>query len=188
MGSSWRDRLSFVTPQLITIEMEPVTVFSWVCSSLASASKPSLSFTREDKQDYLVQFSYSVLPLWPLGHAGFPVHHQLPEPTQTHVHPVCVAIQPSHPLPSPSPPAFNLSQHQGLFQWVGSSHQVAKVMEFQLQHQSFQRISGGRVGQQWPAAGSEALSSAVRAWNLLKEVTIIFITSTIVWPPWWLRR
>ena len=63
---------------------------------------------------------------------GFPVHHQLPEFAQTHVHWVNNAIQPSHPLSSPSPPAFNLSQHQGLFQWVGSSHQVAKVLEFQL--------------------------------------------------------
>ena len=71
---------------------------------------------------------------------GFPVHHQLPEFAQTHVHWVNNAIQPSHPLSSPSPPAFNLSQHQGLFQWVGSSHQVAKVLKFQLQHQSFQWI------------------------------------------------
>ena len=71
---------------------------------------------------------------------GFSVHHQLPEPTQTHVHCVGDAIQPSHPLSSPSPPAFNPSQHQGLFQWVSSSHQVAKVLEFQLQHLSFQWI------------------------------------------------
>jgi len=71
---------------------------------------------------------------------GFPVHHQLPELAQTHVHWVSDAIQPSHPLPSPSPPAFNLSQHQGLFQWVSYSYQVAKVLEFQLQHQSFQWI------------------------------------------------
>ena len=69
---------------------------------------------------------------------GLPVHHQLPELTQTHVHWVCDAIQPSHPLSSPSPPTFNLSQHQGLFIWVSSLHQVAKVLEFQLQHQSFQ--------------------------------------------------
>ena len=71
---------------------------------------------------------------------GFPVHHQLPELTKTHVHWVGDAIQPSHPLLSPSPTTFNLSQHQGLFQWVSSSHQVAKVLEFQLQHQSFQWI------------------------------------------------
>ena len=70
--------------------------------------------------------------------SGLPVHYQLPEFTQTHVHWVGDAIQPSHPLSSPSPPAFNLSQHQGLFQWVNSSHEVAKVLEFQLQHQSFQ--------------------------------------------------
>ena len=67
-----------------------------------------------------------------------PVHHQLPEFTQTHVHWVGDAIQPSHPLSSPSPPAFNLSQQQGLFTWVSSSHQAAKVLEFQLQHQSLQ--------------------------------------------------
>ena len=59
---------------------------------------------------------------------GFPVHHQLPELAQTHVHPVGDAIQPFHRLSSPSPPAFNLSQHQGLFQWVSSLHQVAKVL------------------------------------------------------------
>ena len=69
---------------------------------------------------------------------GFPVHHQLPELAQTQIHWVSDAIQPSHPLSSPSPPALNLSQHQGLFQWVSSSHQVAKVLE--LQHQSFQWI------------------------------------------------
>ena len=71
---------------------------------------------------------------------GFPVHHQLLELTQTHVHSVSDAIQPPHPLSSWSPPAFNLSQNQGLFQWVSSSHQVAKVLEFQLQYQSSQWI------------------------------------------------
>ena len=69
---------------------------------------------------------------------GLPVYHQLPEFTQTHVHWVSDAIRPSHPLSSPSPPALNLSQHQGLFKWVSSSHQVAKVLA--LQHQSFQCI------------------------------------------------
>ena len=73
---------------------------------------------------------------------GLPVLHQLPEFTQTHVHWVCVAIQPSHPLSSPSLPAFNLSHHQGLFQWVSSLHEVAKVLELQLQHQSFSEYSG----------------------------------------------
>ena len=69
---------------------------------------------------------------------GLPVYHQLPDFTQTHAHRVSDAIQPSHPLSSPSPPAPNPSQHQGLFQWVNSLHEVAKVLEFQLQHQSFQ--------------------------------------------------
>ena len=77
----------------------------------------------------------------PMNHntPGLPVHHQLPESTQTHVHQVSDAIQPSHPLSSPSPPSLNLSQHHTLFKWVSSSsHQVAKVLEFQ--HQSFQWI------------------------------------------------
>ena len=69
---------------------------------------------------------------------GLPVHHQLLEFTQTHAHQVGDAIQPSPPLSSPSPPAPNPSQHQGLFQWVNSSYEVAKVLEFRLQHQSFQ--------------------------------------------------
>ena len=72
--------------------------------------------------------------------SGLPVHHQLSEFTQTHVYWACDAIQQSHPLSSPSPPAFNLSQHQGLFKWVSSSHQVAKTSEFQPQHQSSQWI------------------------------------------------
>ena len=69
---------------------------------------------------------------------GLLIHHQLLELVQTHVHRISDAIQPSHLLLSPSPPAFNLSQHQGLFKWVSSLHQVAKVLEFQFQHQSFQ--------------------------------------------------
>ena len=72
---------------------------------------------------------------------GLPVHHQLPEFTQTKVHRVCDAIQPSHPLSSPSPLAPNPSQHQSLFQWVNSLHEVAKVLEFQLLHHSFQRTA-----------------------------------------------
>ena len=83
---------------------------------------------------------------------GLPVHHHLPEFTQTHVHWVGDAIQPSHPLSSPSPPAFNLSQYQSLFKLVSSSHQLDKVLEFQLQLHSFQRnpradlLQNGLVG------------------------------------------
>ena len=96
--------------------------------------------------EYSVQFS-SVTQLCltlcdPMNRStsGPPVHHQHPEFTQTHAHRVGDAIQPSHPLSSPSPPAPNPSQHQGLFLWVNSLHEVAKVLEFQLQHQSFQWI------------------------------------------------
>ena len=71
---------------------------------------------------------------------GLPVHHQLPEFTQTHVHWVGDTIQPFHSLLSPSHPAFNLSQHKCLFKWVSSSHQVTEILEFQLQHQSLQWI------------------------------------------------
>ena len=85
-----------------------------------------------------VQFSSITQPCStlcnPLNHSmpGLPVYHQLPGFTQIHVHRVSDAIQPSHPRPSPSPPAPNPSQHQSLFQWVNSSHEVAKVLEFQL--------------------------------------------------------
>ena len=93
---------------------------------------------------YIYQFSHSVVSdsLWPVDWCvpGLPVQHQLPELAQTHVHRVGDAIQPSHPLLPPSPPAFILSQHQGLSQRVSSLHQVAKVLELQLQHQSFQWI------------------------------------------------
>ena len=71
---------------------------------------------------------------------SFPVHHQLPELAQTHLHRVADTTQPSHLPLSPSPPAFNLSQHQGLLSGISSSHQVVKVLQFQLQHQSFQWI------------------------------------------------
>ena len=90
-----------------------------------------------------VQFSCSVvsdsLQHHESQHSRPPCPSQFPEFTQTHIHRVGDAIQPSHPLSSPSPPARNSSQYQGLFQWVNSSHEVAKVLEFQLQRQSFQR-------------------------------------------------
>ena len=97
---------------------------------------------------------------------GLPIHHQLPEFTQTHVHQIGDAIHPSHPLSSPSPPATNPSQHQGLFQWVNSSHEVAKVLEFQLQHQSFQwtprtyLLQGGLVGSPCSPRDSQESSPA----------------------------
>ena len=90
----------------------------------------------------------------PMNHSipGLPAHHQLPEITQTHLHRVNDGIQPSHPQSSPSPPALNPSQHQSLFQWVNTSHEVVKVLEFQFQHHSLQRnpradlLQNGLVG------------------------------------------
>ena len=119
---------------------------------------------------------------------GLPVHHQLPEFTQTHVHRVSDAIQPSHPLSSPSPPAPNPSQHQSLFQGVNSSHQVAKVLEFQLEHHSFQRnpradlLQNGLVGspcsprdsqESSPTPQFKSISSS--ALSLLHSPTLISI-------------
>ena len=105
---------------------------------------------------YSVQFSRSVVfdSLWPHEpqHARPPCPSPTPGVQKTHFHRVGDAIQPSHPLSSPSPPALNVSQHQGLFKWVRSSHEVAKVLEFQLQHQSYQwtpridLLSDGLVG------------------------------------------
>ena len=94
---------------------------------------------------------------------GLPVHHQLPEFTQAHVHWVSDAIQPSHPLSSPSLPAFNLSQHQGLFNWVSSSNQVARVLEFQLQHQSFQWAKTGQLHIPSPSQGLELVHGPCQA-------------------------
>ena len=80
---------------------------------------------------------------------GFPVLHKLPKLAQTHVHRVGDAIRPSSSLSSPSTPAFILSQHQGLFKWVSSSHQVAKVLKLQLQHQFFQWIFRTDLVYEW---------------------------------------
>ena len=118
----------------------PVVHFSW------AADHRKL---RRNKRIYVNQFSSvhfsSVAQSCPTlcdpmncSTPGLPIHYRLPESTQTHVHWVGDATQPSHPLLSPSPPALNLSQHQSLFKWVSSLHEVAKVLEFQLQHQSFQ--------------------------------------------------
>ena len=107
-------------------------------------SLPGSSVLRISPARILVQFSsapqscLSLCDPTDCSTPGLPVHHQLLQFTQTHVHWVSDAIQPPHPLLSPSPPAPNFSQHQGLFKWVSSSNQLVKVLEFQLQHQSFQ--------------------------------------------------
>ena len=131
-----RTRVSYIAGRLFTIWAIKETLKRWYGRACLLPA-----------QHVLISNVSSVAQLCPTlcdpmdcSTSGFPVHHQLTEFTQTHVHWVGDAIQPFHPLSSPSPPAFNLSQHQGLFKWVGSSHQVAKILEFQLQHQSFQWI------------------------------------------------
>ena len=119
-------------------EVQALSTQGWF---LKPEQRVDLSQTWESEKNQLSSITQSYPTLcdpMDCSTPGLPVYHQLPELTQTHVHQVSDAIQPSHPLSSPSPPAFNLSQHQGLFQWVSSSYQVAKVLE--LQHQSFQWI------------------------------------------------
>ena len=128
----------------------------------------------------------------------FPAQHQLLELAQTHVHPVGDAIQPSHSLSSPFPPAFSLSQDQGLFQWVSSSYQVAKVLEFQFQHQSFQWIfrtnflSDGLVGSPCCSRDSQE-SSPTPQFNSIASSALSFLYSpALTWllekPQLWLDR
>ena len=121
-----------------------MTLVYWILRFKPYFSLSSITFIKSFFSSSSVQFS-SVAQSCPtlcdpMNHSmpGLPVHHQLPEFSQTHVHRAGDAIQPSHSLSSPSLPALNPSQHQDLFQWVNSSHEVAKVLEFQLQHQSFQ--------------------------------------------------
>ena len=109
-----------------------------VLSSTTFSSSFPFSFNRTQHQGNMYQFSSVVQSYLTLGDPmncsmpGLPVHHQIPEFTETHVHRVSDAIHPSHSLSSPSPPAPNPSQHQSLFQGVNSLHEVAKVLEFQL--------------------------------------------------------
>ena len=120
----------------------------------------------------------------PMNHSmpGLPVHHQHPEFTQNHVHQVGDAIQPSHPLSSPSPPAPNPSQHQSLFQWVNSLHEVAKVLEFQLQHHSFQRtpradlLQNGLVGSPCSPRDSQE-SSPTPQFKSINSLALSFLHS-----------
>ena len=112
---------------------------------------------------------------------GFPVHHQLLELAQTHVHRVGNVMQPFHPLSSPSPSAFSLSQDQGLFKWVSSSHWVAKVLEFPLQHQSFQWIFrtdflyDGLVGSPCSPRGSQESSSPTPQFKSINSLSFSFL-------------
>ena len=127
---------------------------------------------------------------WPHGLQHAPVHHQLPELAQTHVHQVTDATQPSHPLLSSFPPAFNLSQHQGLFKWVSSSHQVARVLEFQFQHQSFQWTPGliplGLTGLISLQSGDFQESSPTPQFKSINSSALSFLHSLALTPQLWL--
>ena len=112
--------------------------FIWMYLSLSPLLFISLHSSAIFQISSVTQSCLTVCDPMDCSMPGLPVHHQLLESTQTYVHGVGHAIQPSHPLSSPSPPAFSLSQYQGLYQSVSSSHQMAKVLEFQFQHQSFQ--------------------------------------------------
>ena len=129
----------FLYNMLVHMDLRSFHLVSWCISVQFSCSVMSKLFDPRD-----------------CSTPGFPVHHQLLELTQTHIHQVGDTIQPSHPLSSPSP-TFNLSQHQGLFQWVSSSHPVAKGLEFQLQHMNTQDWSPlGWTG--WISLQSKGLS------------------------------
>ena len=120
----------------------------------------------------------------PMDHSrpGLPIHNQLLEFTQNSCHWVSDAIQPSHPLSSLCPPAFNLSQHQGFFKWGSSSHQVAKVLELQLWHQSFQWIFGtdflldGLVGSPCSPKDSQE-SSSTPQFKSINSLALSFLYS-----------
>ena len=124
---------------------------------------------------------------YPMNHSmpGLPVHHQLPAFTQTHVHRVSDAIQLSHPLSNPSLPAPSHSQHQSLFQWVNSSHEVAKVLEFQLQHRSLQRnpradlLQNGLVGSPCSPRNSKESSPAPQFKSINSLVLSLFHSPTL---------
>ena len=132
--------------QFPSLGIFPTLVYSLVFASysgeeLASTNTPVTHYTvhwlwhtceRLDQFSSVTQSCLTLCDPMDCSTPGFPVHHQHPEPTQTHVHRVGDATQPSHPLSSPSPSAFNLSHHQSLLQCINSSHEVAKVLEFQL--------------------------------------------------------
>ena len=145
-----RALVSCIQPGLVicfTLDNIPVSMlFSWNIPPSPSPTESKrllnqISLKNESSFQSVSSVTQSCLTLcnpMDCSTPGPPVHHQLPEFTQIHVHWVGDAIQPSHPPSSPSPLTFNLSQHLGLFKWVSSSHQVAKRLKFQLQHQSFQ--------------------------------------------------
>ena len=120
LGNNWKSRYSIRLAQCVYL------IYSWGFMYVCMRGEGSVRFSS------VAQSCLTLCDPMNPSTPGLPVHHKLPEITQTHVHRVSDAIKLSHPLSSPSPPAPNPSQHQSLFQWVSSSHEVAKVLEFQL--------------------------------------------------------
>ena len=170
-----------------------MSVFVWLISLNVSTLYIHFCFSNGENQFLWLYVSQSIqlLSCVPLCNPmncstpGFPVHHQFPELAQTHVHQVSDAIQPSHPLSFLSPPAFNLSQQQSLFKWVSSSHQVAKVLELQLQYQSFQWIfrtdflEDWLVGSPWIPRDSQE-SSPTPQFKSINSSALSFFNSPIL--------
>ena len=140
LEEGWRQSGEQPTELLFLSCKSPLLCQHWEMANTVHRFSPSRRGTvnRDSRFSSVAQSCLTLCDPKNYSTPGLPVHHHLPEFTQTHIHRVSDAIQPSHPLPSPSPPAPNPSQHQSLFQWVNSSHEVAEVLEFQLQHQFFQ--------------------------------------------------
>ena len=136
---SWKRQANNISQKSVGNPADTLTLAHWDIGTLGG----DYTMRVESLRIGFCSVTQSCLTLCnPMDHImpGLPVHHQLPKFTQTHVHWIGDTIQPSHPLSSPFPTAFNLSQHRGLFKWASSLHQVAKVLEFQVQNQSFQWI------------------------------------------------
>ena len=161
----WLNNISFSVCTTSSLSM----FFCWRTLRLFSCSDYcKLSCSEHCSVQLFAQSHPTLCDLMNCSTPGLPVHHHLPEYTQTHVHRVHDAFQPSHPLSSPSPPAQNPSQDQSLFQWVNSSHKVAKVLEFQFQHHSFHRnprvdlLQNGLVGSSCSPRDSQESSPTPR--------------------------
>ena len=148
-----------------------ITALPWHLPSLLHISSVQFSLVAQSCPTLCDPNDYSM--------PGLPVHHQLSELTQTHVHWISDAIQPSHPLSSPSSPAFNLSQHQGLFQQVSSSHHVAKVLELRLQHRPSNEYSGSLGLNGLISSQSSGLSRVLFSTTIQKHQ--FFCTQPFLW-------
>ena len=176
----WLNSISSASPLPGMVGGGEVGMFS--SKSLITGLTPLVTSPHPNQFSSVAQLCLTLCDPMNCSTPGLPVHHQLPESTQTHVHWVSDAIHPSHPLSSPSSPALNLSQHQGLFQWVSSSHKMAKVLEFQLQHQSFQYQNIESKNQKpWSlTSGNLDLKKTYLLW--MKLGTCVNLLFTCHWP------